>query len=349
MKILYGLAGEGFGHSSRAKVIIPYLQKKGHSVKVITYGQAISVLKKEGFDIFEIKGMSIEFKKGKLDKSETVIKSLSSFFSNLNKAKEINEIMEEKFDLCITDMEPLTAILAALYKIKLLSIDNQHRITNLELSIPEKYKKDFEIAKFIIKSIVGRADVYIVTSYSKSKIKKEFRKNTYLVPPIIKDEVKKIKISKENLILVYLTKKNNRLLNILKKINEKFVVYGLEIEKRDKNLEFHNSGERFLKDLARCKAIIGTAGFTLISESLYLKKPYFAIPLHGQFEQILNALFIKDSDLGDYSDSANKKQIEYFLGNLENYEKKLKRCQYDYNLLFKYLGKVLRKAKLHKL
>jgi UDP:flavonoid glycosyltransferase YjiC (YdhE family) len=40
---------------------------------------------------------------------------------------------------------------------------------------------------------------------------------------------------------------------------------------------------RYLEELKACKAIIATAGFTLMSEALYLKKPYLALPLKGQF------------------------------------------------------------------
>ncbi len=45
MRILYGLAGEGFGHSSRALVIVKYLEEQGHEVLLMTYGQAYKVLK----------------------------------------------------------------------------------------------------------------------------------------------------------------------------------------------------------------------------------------------------------------------------------------------------------------
>ncbi|MBU0760680.1 MAG: hypothetical protein KJ600_02350 [Nanoarchaeota archaeon] len=44
MKTLYGVAGEGLGHSSRAMEVIPFLEKKGHEVLVVTYGQAYDVL-----------------------------------------------------------------------------------------------------------------------------------------------------------------------------------------------------------------------------------------------------------------------------------------------------------------
>lgn len=43
----------------------------------------------------------------------------------------------------------------------------------------------------------------------------------------------------------------------------------------------------FLQDLASAKAVMATAGFTLISESLQLGKPYLAMPMDGQYEQQL--------------------------------------------------------------
>src|SRR6185369_12152091 len=41
----------------------------------------------------------------------------------------------------------------------------------------------------------------------------------------------------------------------------------------------------FLRDLSGAKAVIANAGFSLISEGLYLDKPYLAIPVKNQFEQ----------------------------------------------------------------
>ncbi len=345
MKILYGLSGDGFGHSSRARSIIPYLEKKGHKLKILTYGRAVKILKKQGFDVLEIYGMEMKFKQAKLDKTSTTKESLKSFLTNIKKSKKIHSLMKESFDLCISDMEPLVPILSFWYRLPLLSIDNQHRLVNLELKIPKKYLRDYRIAKFVTESFVARADWYIITSFTKSKIKKKYQGKTYIVPPIIRPEVKKLKAKKKNKILVYLTRKNARLLNILKNFNEEFVIYGYDVEKKQNNLIFHKSGDKFLRDLAECKAIIATAGFTLISESLYLKKPYFALPLEGQFEQVLNALFLKNAKLGDYSEKPEKEKISDFLANLKKYDERLKKYSPDYDLLFKTLDKVLKKVK----
>ena len=48
------------------------------------------------------------------------------------------------------------------------------------------------------------------------------------------------------------------------------------------------SKDGFLQDLASCKAVMATAGFTLMTESFYLRKPYLTLPMRGQFEQEIN-------------------------------------------------------------
>ena len=184
-----------------------------------------------------------------------------------------------------------------------------------------------------------KADFYIITSFTPAKITK---KNSVIVPPIIRKEIKSLNPRYKNKILVYLTKKNNSIIKQLKKVNEQFVVYGLNKNLVQKNLQFKTK-QTFLSDLKDCKAIIATAGFTLMSEALYLKKPYLALPLRGQFEQMLNALFLKQAGFGEFSENLKATEIESFLQNLENYKIPLKKYNPDYNLIFKTLEKTLKK------
>lgn len=128
----------------------------------------------------------------------------------------------------------------------------------------------------------------------------------------------------------------------MKRIDESFIVYGYNKKRRKGNLEFRTR-ESFLQDLRDCKAVIGTAGFTLMSEAIYLNKPYFALPLKGQFEQVLNALFLRKAGFGDYSENLDNREVEKFLGNLREYRKKLQKYRPDCDKLFKVLDRVLRK------
>lgn len=343
MRILYGVSGEGFGHSSRALVIADYLKKKGHEVIIMTYGQAYSVLKKR-FKVFRVRGLSLIFEKSILKKRKTLIHNLNNFPKNLFIWRKFHSLMK-KFnpDLCITDMEPIVPILRYWYKKPLICIDNQHRMTNLEITVPSKYKSDFILAEGVTDAFVKKADYFIVASFSKARIKKKFIKNTFIVNPIIRKQVQQLKNKCKygDKILVYLTKKDERIIGLLRKINEQFVIYGYDKNKNEDNLHFRTK-DNFLKDLTDCKAIIATAGFTLMSEAIFLKKPFLALPLIGQFEQMLNALFLKKAGFGEFSEHLNEKEIVSFLNNLEIYKRTLKKYNPDYSDLYKVLDRCLK-------
>jgi len=104
------------------------------------------------------------------------------------------------------------------------------------------------------------------------------------------------------------------------------VCYGFNREGKEGNLEFRKPALGvFLENLAGCRAIVANAGFSLISEALYLGKPYLAWPVKKQFEQVFNAYYIGQMGYGAYWDDLNKERVESFLFNLESYREKLAR------------------------
>jgi uncharacterized protein (TIGR00661 family) len=125
-------------------------------------------------------------------------------------------------------------------------------------------------------------------------------------------------------VLVYQTTPNPHLLNVLKRIPEqKFIVYGNNVERKDRNLELHKfNEERFFEQLAGSKALIAT-GLTTMTEGLYLHKPVFAVPIGQQFEQIINAVHIKRMGYGDYNPRPEPQDIRRFLRNLPRYDSRL--------------------------
>src|SRR5690349_21499300 len=58
--ILYGVNGEGSGHSTRAKEVISYLQKQGHTVHVASFDRGLRNLS-ESFEVTEIYGFRIAY------------------------------------------------------------------------------------------------------------------------------------------------------------------------------------------------------------------------------------------------------------------------------------------------
>lgn len=339
MRILYGVSGEGFGHSSRAKVIIEHLIRRGHQVLVLTYGQAVDVLK--AFPMIKVEGIRFIVENNRINIGKTIQDSLDRIVRNIRDWPKIQKRVDEfKPEICITDFEPLVPIIRYWKKLSLISIDNQHRITHLSLKVPKEDYGDFILARQAVNSCVARADAFIILSFFKSKPK---GKNAYIVNPILRREVLELKPSVGEKILVYSNKPNQRLVNFLKEINEKFVVYGFNEDRKWENIKFRRAGIHFLKDVESAKAIIATSGFSLMSEALYLKKPYFAMPMGGQFEQTLNALFLKQAGFGDYSKNVARREIENFISKIEVYRKNLERYKSNPNEAFTVLDKVLNK------
>jgi uncharacterized protein (TIGR00661 family) len=65
------------------------------------------------------------------------------------------------------------------------------------------------------------------------------------------------------------------------------------------HLTFHRlNGEKFLRMMAGCKAVVSTAGFESVCEAAYLGKPLFLVPVGNHVEQQINALDAADCGFG---------------------------------------------------
>lgn len=123
-------------------------------------------------------------------------------------------------------------------------------------------------------------------------------------------------------ILVYVTAGYESLIEVLKTFGrERFLIYGYDKDDIDGPLHYRPfSNDGFLYDLAAAKCVIATAGFTLITEALHLGKPYLALPMKGQFEQMLNALMLEDLGYGKHVDRLDREVVAAFLYELPDYE-----------------------------
>jgi uncharacterized protein (TIGR00661 family) len=121
-----------------------------------------------------------------------------------------------------------------------------------------------------------------------------------LFPPILREEILALQPETQGHILVYLTSGFESFIEILKAFpREQFIIYGINREAREDHILYKlPSRDGFLHDLATCRAVMATAGFTLISEALHLHKPYLALPMTGQFEQEINAHFLSQIGCG---------------------------------------------------
>ncbi len=322
--IVYGVSGEGSGHSSRARVIAAHLEKTGHRVTIVSYDRGYRNLS-DRFTVFETEGLHITSRDNKVSKRRTLRDNLRRLPQGHRKLNELKaRLFRESPPLVVfTDFEPMTAYLANHYGISLITVDNQHRLRYMTYPCPSELKSDQRVTENIVRAMVPRPDVSLVTTFYFGETKND---RTFLFPPILRDEVLALDASTQDHVLVYLTSGFETFLELLKDFpRERFIVYGCEGEGKRGNLHFKApSRDGFLQDLATCKAVMATAGYTLITEALHLHKPYLALPMRGQFEQEINAVFLEQLEYGRNLRHPKPEAIGDFLYRLPDFRGRLK-------------------------
>jgi uncharacterized protein (TIGR00661 family) len=288
MKILYGVQGTGNGHLSRAIELLPEFEKHG-TVDVLISGE--KNLLPLPFDVkYRFKGLTLGMnEKGKLSFSRTFAQNHLRPFIH-----EIRQLNIEKYDVVISDFEPITAWSALMKNKECVGIGNQFSMMHPNVPMPHEDRK---FARFITENMVPVTDS-IGIHYEAY--------NSHIETPIISREIKNMKTDEQGFILVYLPAHDPHYIALVAnslrnqqfewRIFTPFVKHKTHFSKR---VTFHPlSRNEFQKSLATCSAIISAAGFGLTSEALYLGKKICAIPIKKHFEQECNGAALKN--LGVY-------------------------------------------------
>jgi uncharacterized protein (TIGR00661 family) len=319
MKIVYGVSGEGLGHVFEAIEIVTRLRREGHSVMVLTYGdRAYKSL--EPFNPTRIEGITLYFNSRGMSLPATVGKNLPIIpFYLKNGRRLMRKIRDFCPDIFITAYEPFSMMASHCVGRPLISMDNQNELLHMKPP-PGTNMFAFRLARLATRICTYGAAAYIVKSLDKPG---SGDARVRFVSPIIQDEIRRLRPSTGEHVLVYLTKPNPGLIEILKSMDERFVVYCGNQVGEDGNISYRAQGPTYIRDLGSCKAIIATTGFSLIADSIFLKKPYFGAPLRKQFEQTHNAHFLVKSGFGEYSETITRAQLENFLADLARYRERL--------------------------
>jgi uncharacterized protein (TIGR00661 family) len=321
--ILYGVNGEGAGHSTRAKEVISHLQRRGHAVHVVSFDRGLANLRKD-FEVTEIFGWRIAYVNNQVRYRRTVANNLLTARRAVASVSRLKNLIDEKeINLVVTDFEPLSCHAGRRKHLPAISIDNQHCLTNTDVSYPGQYQRDASAAKIVTRLMVPRANAYLVTSFFAAQAT---RPSTFVFPPILRECILKAKPREGEHILVYMTSPAPAMEKLLASVRCSFVAYGFGREGQEGNIVFKKpSLDGFLADLIAAKAIIANAGFSLVTEALHLGKPYLAIPVEHQFEQIFNAYWLEKAGYGAYWEGLNKERVESFLYNLPHFREQLAR------------------------
>lgn len=322
--IFYCICGEGMGHAIRSSVIIDRIKDK-YDVYIFSSARAYKYLNEKFDNVYKIGGFNTVYINNKVNNTKTLINALKRNPLNIKEGYEELYKKARKLspDVIVTDFEIYATMVSKLLSIPLISLDNIHMITQTAIDYPPKHQGEMLKAKGVIKSYVIKPKIHILTSFFYPKIKP--KKRAVLYPPVIREDILKLKPTIEDHIIVYQTSKESvKLVEQLKSLNEKFIVYGFNKDEVDENLTYKLFNENeFYNDLASAKAVICNGGFTFISEAISLKKPIYSVPAIGNFEQTLNGFYVQKLGYGEYHEEMSPKKVEKFLKRLPKYQEKL--------------------------
>ena len=327
-RIFYSVCGEGMGHAIRSSVILEHLTKK-YDVYIFSSERAYEFLNSKFDNVFEIGGFNTVYENNVVRTKKTFFKALKANPTNLREGYNVlyKECKRIKPNIIISDFENYSSMLSKIMNIPLISLDNIHMLTQCEYDYPPNHRADMLTAKAVTKSYILRPKRHIITSFFYPPLKHP--KMTALYPPVLREEIMKLEPVEGEHVLVYQTAESSiNLMEELKKLDYKFIVYGFNKDEVDENLTYRSfNEEQIFEDMRTARAIIVNGGFTMISEAIYLKKPIYSTPAHKNFEQILNGFYVEKLGFGEYHDKLDVKKIESFLDNLDKYQENLNKVE----------------------
>lgn len=281
MKILYAIQATGNGHISRAKALIPYLQKD-IEVDILISGTSADI--ELGLPIrFKLKGLSFVFgKNGGINFWKTIRQiHFWRFF------KDVTQLSLKEYDFVINDFEPVSAWACIIRKKHCVALSHQFSLLNKKVPKPKK------------KACLSN---FILTYYAPATVGYGFHFKPYassIYTPIIQQKLKSVNPSKKNYMVVYLPAfSDKKIISVLSKVYKtNWVIFSkhTKIKYSFGNIKVRPiSSDSFNEKLINCSGVLCGAGFETPAEALYLKKRLLVIPMKNQYEQQCNAQALKD-------------------------------------------------------
>ena len=280
MKILYAIQGTGNGHISRARDIIPLLELRGE-VDILISGTQVDLALDVPAKYF-FKGLSFVFgKKGGVDLIATFKKTkIKRLYA------EIKSLDVQKYDLVISDFEPVSAWACRYWQKPCYALSHQSAVLNKRAPSPEKFDP------------FGQ---WILKNYAPSTKQFGFHFDSYdqhIFTPVIRQEIRQAHCTNDGHYTVYLPAyADKKIIKVLTAIqNVQWQVFSKHTKHaylQGNVTVFPIANRSFIKSMVSSQGIICGAGFETPAEALFLKKKLLVIPMKGQYEQQCNAAALK--------------------------------------------------------
>jgi len=280
MKIFYAIQATGNGHISRATQLYPYLKKFGE-VDFFLSGNNASL----NADLpikFRSDGCSLHYSKcGGLN-----YWNIAKNIQPIQMYKDAKSLPLKNYDVVINDFDSITALACKMQKVYSVQFGHQASFVSKNTPRPEK------------RSVMGEM---ILKHYAPSPkhIGLHFEKyDSFIHPPIIKDEIIQAQPKNLNHITVYLPSFQKDCLekafHKLSDVQFHWFLNDVQTKHTVGNITYFPVNQKFFNEsLIDCLGIITGGGFETPAEALYLRKKVLSIPIRDHYEQECNAAALK--------------------------------------------------------
>lgn len=298
MRLLYGVQGTGNGHITRARAMQTALSAKGIEVDWVFSGRERSkFFDMDAFGDFKVfKGLTFATRSGKIDLLKTFAEaSLGQMY------QDIRTLDLSRYDLAVTDFEPVVAWAARKQGLPCIGIGHQYAFDHAIPKAAHSFASE-AIMKWFAPVSLG---VGVHWHHFDQPI----------LPPIIEADHQGDSLSADRTLVYLPFEHSTSVLKTLQSVDHPFIFHCADIDPgRYANVWVRGfSREGFKESLHATDGVICNAGFELASEALSLGRRLMVKPLKGQMEQSSNALALARLGLGLSTKHISTESLQRFL------------------------------------
>ncbi|MCC5932525.1 MAG: glycosyltransferase [Cyclobacteriaceae bacterium] len=315
-KFVFLVQGEGRGHMTQAITMFQILTKRGHEVPCVFIGTSKRrEIPEYFFTSVPTEIITLASPNFVTDKDNKQIRLFSSiayntfflrrYYASLRTIHQ--EVQKHKPDVLINFYDFLGGFYFKIFKPATQHVVIGHQFLAGHPSFPFAPGKPLDKILFKTNNAITAMGSKCLLALSFRPYQPLEKGNIFVVPPLVRQEVKKLEVSTEPFLLGYV-------------VNAGYGYEIIEWHARNKEIEMlvfwdnkshpdgysphenltmhHVNADKFLDFMRRCQGYVSTAGFESICEAMFLKKPVLMIPVAGQYEQACNALDAVDSGAG---------------------------------------------------
>jgi uncharacterized protein (TIGR00661 family) len=332
MRILYGVAAQGMGHVTRARVLLEALARK-HEVLVATSGLSFEYLRtRTGPHIHLLRiplAQHLVFEGNRVRRRKTFTVNLFETVRNCREnASAYRTIERFAPSLVLSDFDRFSAVFAKRAGLPLWTVDNNQALARCvhPRDLYDGPLVDRILARWVAKLQALGAHHHFITTFFRAPLRDT---KTTLHPPVLRPEVTHARPGAGEHLLAYQGASIDRtLIEALSAVGSEVRIYAPEsfhgAGRKEGNLHFRPFSEHtFIEDLRTARGVVTSAGSTLIGEALHLRRAILSIPIAGQVEQELNAGYLEREGLGLRCVRPDSRQLAEFIERIPEIERKL--------------------------